>query len=128
VGQVLNCVWVLLSLGAFVRWLWLSSRERPARRLPLCGLICALTLLYPVISDNDDLIQQEPLSVPASPVLKSLFQAKAVCENGTTPVESAHAALFVGWVTQGLVSNEPRAFVSTTLSGATGDRSPPQVS
>jgi hypothetical protein len=121
-------VWVLLSLGAFVRWLCLSSRERPARRLALCGLICALTLLYPVISDNDDLIQQEPLNAPASPVLKSLFQAKAVRENGTAPVEPAHAVLFAGWVPQGLVGNEPRLFVSPTFCGATGDRSPPRIS
>jgi hypothetical protein len=127
VGQVLNCVWVLLSLGALVRWFCLSSRGR-SRRLELCGLICALTLLFPVISDNDDLIQHGLLGAPVSPVLKSFFQAKVLCENGTTPVESAHACLFAGWVTQGLVSNEPRVFVSTALSGATGDRSPPDVS
>jgi hypothetical protein len=126
VGQVLNCVWVLLSLGALVRWC-LSFRGR-SRRLELCGLICALTLLFPVISDNDDLIEHGLLSTPVSPVLKSFFQAKALCENGTTPVESAHAALFAGWVTQGLVSNDPKVFVSTALPGATGDRSPPHIS
>ncbi len=126
-SQVLNCIWVLLSLWAFVHCLGRSSRRSSARRAQLFGLLCVLALLFPVISDNDDLLQQQLLSSPVSPVLKTLLKVKAVCENGTAPVNSAHPARFPSWAAQGLI-NEPAVFVSTTFVGATGDRSPPRFS
>ncbi len=127
-SQGLNCIWALLSLWAFVHFLGGSSRQSSARRAQLFGLLCVLALLFPVISDNDDLLQQQLLSSPVSPVLKTLLKVKAVGENGTTPAGSAHPALFLSRAAQGLIGNEPAVFVSTTFVGATGDRSPPPLS
>ncbi len=55
---LLNLVWVLLALPAW--WLWRrGAGGRAARRLSalhgLLALVCALVLLFPVISASDDL-------------------------------------------------------------------------
>jgi hypothetical protein len=128
VNQVLNCIWVLLSLWAFVQWLALSSRGRSARRLGLCGLICALTLLFPVISDNDDLLQQEVLSTPVSPIVKSLSKVKAACESCTVTGGPSCCMPFPSPAVQKFIATEPAIFISALSLGATGDRSPPRLS
>ncbi len=127
-SQALNCIWSVLSLWAFVHWLCTSPHRRSVRREQLFGLVCVLVLLFPVVSDNDDLLQQELLGAPASPVLKSLFTAKAACENGMIPVGSASHTLFLSRAAQEIIHKEPAFFFSAQSIGATGDRSPPRIS
>lgn len=56
---LLNAAWMLLSLAT--GWLWLR-RWRDVSRYPLlvqlCSLTCALIILFPVVSANDDLYMQ----------------------------------------------------------------------
>ncbi len=127
-SQVLNWIWVLVAMWTFVHWLRRSSHDRSARRAQLFGLICVLTLLFPVISDNDDLVQQEALSAPVSPALKSLLKVKIACENGTIPVGSACRFLSLSRTAQALVARQPAIFIPISSLGATGDRSPPHIS
>jgi len=128
VGQVLNWIWVLLAVWAFVHWLRCSSHDSSARRTQLFGLICVLTLLFPVISDKDDLLQQEALGTPASPVLKSFLKFKAACEDESTPAGSACRLLFPSWTAQELVAKDFDRFIFVPSLDATGDRSPPCIS
>ena len=127
-SHLLNWIWVLLSVAAFVHWLRPSSRQRSPHRVGLFGLICVLALLFPVISDNDDLLQQEALSTPVSPVLKSLLQVKIACEHGTTPEIPAGDLVFPARAAQKLAAGQPAIVVSVVSLGATGDRSPPRIS
>jgi len=87
-----------------------------------------LTLLFPVISDNDDLLQQEALSTPVSPILKSLLQVKIAGEHGTTPERSACRLLSASVAVQQLAAIHPAIFVSLAFLGSTGDRAPPRIS
>jgi len=128
VSQVLNCGWVFLALWMLVHWVCSSRRQGPSRRLQLFGLICVLALLFPVISDNDDFLQQQVLSTPDSPVLKSLLNVSVVHENGTTPVRSACHAFFSSRAVEELVGCPSAVFLPAWSSGAIGDRSPPRVS
>ena len=126
-GQGLNCIWVLLSAVALVHSLRRSPRCGATRRVELFGLICVLVLLFPVISANDDLLQQQALNNPVSPILKSLWNGKAVCENGTAP-GSACRLLLPGLAAQGMVASEATLLISLLSLGATKDRSPPRTS
>lgn len=127
-NQVLNCIWVLLSLWAFVRWRCVSCRGRSARRLGLCGLICTLTLLFPVISENDDLLQQEVLSAPVSPIVKSLSKVKTACDSCTMTGGASSCMPLPSPAVQKFIASEPAIFISALSLGATGDRSPPRLS
>jgi hypothetical protein len=53
----LNLLWVLLALGAFVHWVAPGGRRRPVHPPGLVSLVFVLSLLFPVISANDDLVQ-----------------------------------------------------------------------
>jgi len=128
VSHVLNCIWVALALWAFARWACRFSRGGSARRAELSGLVCALALLFPVISVNDDLLQQQLWNTPVSKAFKSLTRLQPACENGATPVGSARPALFPSRTAQKLLDNDLAGLQSATFSGATGDRSPPRSS
>jgi hypothetical protein len=128
VSQALNCIWVVLALWAFAHWLCRSSRLRSARRVELFGLVCVLALLFPVISENDDLLQQQLWSTPVSTIFKNVTKLQSLCENGTTPEGSAQPALLPGRAAQDLSGNKPAVLLSATFPGATGDRSPPHIS
>ena len=127
-SQALNCIWVALSLLAFTQWLCRSSRDGPTRRGGVFVLVCVLAILFPVISENDDLLQQQLWNTPVSTVFQNLTKLSLVCENGTTPEGSAQPALFPSRAPQELPGNEPAVLLSATSPGATGDRSPPRIS
>lgn len=127
-SQVLNCTWVLLSIWVFVSWLCRSSRRGISRRLQLFGLTCGLALLFPVISDNDDLLQQQLLNAPVSPVLKSFVNVKVACDTGVSAVGPPVCALFPARAVHELISSGPNVLHSGLSVGATGDRSPPRLS
>jgi hypothetical protein len=127
-SQALNCIWVVLSLWAFARWVYCSSRCRSARRGELFALVCVLVLLFPIISENDDLLQQQLWNTPVSTAFKNLIKLQTGCGNGTTPESSVQPAMFPGLAAQEVPGEEPSIFLSTVCCGATGDRSPPRIS
>ena len=127
-GQALNCIWALLSLWMFVHWLWRSSAGKSAGRLGLCGLVCTLALLFPVISANDDLLQREFWNAPVSPVLKSLLKAKTSCESGTAAVRAESCELRPSRAVCRFIAVAAATLIAGLSLGATGDRSPPRVS
>jgi len=54
--DLLNALWLLLSLATV--WLWLRHWSRVSKYsfpVQLCSLTCALIILFPVVSANDDL-------------------------------------------------------------------------
>ena len=53
----LNLLWVLLAFGALVHWKTSGHRAPHVRRPGLLSLVFVLSLLFPVISANDDLAQ-----------------------------------------------------------------------
>lgn len=127
-GEVLNYIWALLSLWMLIRWLWRSSAGKSAGRLGLCGLVCTLTLLFPVISDNDDLLQREFCNAPVSAVLKSQLKAKTACDSGTTAVQASSGDLRLSRCVLGRISADTALFPPVWLHGSTGVRSPPRFS
>jgi len=52
----LNLLWLLLAVGAFAHWLGLGSSRRCTHPLGLVTLVFVLSLLFPVISANDDFL------------------------------------------------------------------------
>ena len=127
-SHVLNCIWVALALWAFARWACRFSRGGSARRTELSGLVCALALLFPVISDNDDLVQQQLWNTPVSKAFKNLTRLQPACDNGAMPEGSARLTLFRRRAALELPGDKLAGLQSTTFSGATGDRSPPRSS
>jgi hypothetical protein len=55
----LNLLWVLLVCGAFAYWVAAGNRRRSVHPLRLVSLVFVLSLLFPVISANDDLAQMD---------------------------------------------------------------------
>lgn len=58
--SLLNALWTLLSLAA--AWAWLRRGRGLSRysvAIQLCSLACALIILFPVVSANDDLAMQQ---------------------------------------------------------------------
>ena len=53
----LNVLWVVLTVGAFVHWATPSGGRRRTQLSGLVSLVFVLSLLFPVISANDDLAQ-----------------------------------------------------------------------
>ena len=53
----LNLLWVSLACGAFVHWRAGGNRRRSAHSSGPVALVFILSLLFPVISANDDLAQ-----------------------------------------------------------------------
>jgi hypothetical protein len=127
-GQVLNFFWVLLSVSALVGWVCRYWRRSSAYRGGLAGLICALVLLFPVISPNDDLLLQQFLVTPVSPVLKAFLDGRVFSDNRTPPSPSAPVVLPLRRATEEVIGDESPLPPCAVPVGATGDRSPPRIS
>ncbi len=125
---MLNFFWVLLSVSALVGWVCRYWRRSSAYRRGLAGLICVLVLLFPVISSNDDLLLQQFLVTPVSPVLKAFLDGRVFSDNGTPPSPSAPVALPLRGATEEVIGDEPPLPPCGAPVGATGDRSPPRIS
>ncbi len=66
----LNVLWALLAVGALGHWMYRRGSTCRLHPPELVGLIFVLSLLFPVISANDDLLQQEAIhETPASQCL-----------------------------------------------------------
>ena len=74
---LLNTIWFLLAMGAFLFWRpsRLSGYSAGHRESPLCGIMalaCVLVLLFPVISLTDDLhVEQVALEESSRSTLKA---------------------------------------------------------
>jgi hypothetical protein len=55
---VLNALWILLAFGALAHWL-MPDKNNTRQLRGFISLVFALSLLFPVISANDDFLQQE---------------------------------------------------------------------
>ena len=87
--SLLNALWTLLSLAA--AWAWLRRGRRFSRHsvaIQLCSLACALIILFPVVSANDDLAMQQ-MATETSERQKPSNRG-SVCEGSTAVL----AALF----------------------------------
>lgn len=87
---LLNAVWVLLSLAAV--WVWLQLRRGGSRysfSVQFFALSCALVILFPVVSANDDLCveqaaietteRQKSFSIEAGKSIRHSFHVPFVC-------------------------------------------------
>lgn len=98
-GRVLIYGGALLSLWMFIHWLWRSSAGKSAGRSGLCGVLCTMSLLFPVISADDDLLQRELWNAPAPPILNSTSILRVVmggCCFSSLPASCA--ALILGFL------------------------------
>ena len=97
---ILNLLWLLVTLAALWLWRfrWLVSRRNPRARvfLETVAMVCALALLFPVISLTDDL-HPEIVAVDASSGKRNccLMVASATRTPHVTPISRAHSALAV---------------------------------
>jgi hypothetical protein len=123
VGEVLDCFWALLTVGALMHALLRSSRRAFRAQLP--SLLCILALLFPTISLNDDFLQQQLLLAPDSPVLTTLLKMTAASENITPTGRAGYYNLFLLPCGGGILHDQ--GYVSLTSTSAIGDRSPPPV-
>lgn len=124
-SEVLNCIWALLAVGALIQWLCRSSHVAFRPQLP--GLICVVALLFPVISLNDDLLQQQLLVAPECPVLKALLKADAASHQVMPMIGAGLQSPSPTRAVQDVLCNDGRVFVFSACSTATGDRSPPPL-
>jgi hypothetical protein len=97
---ILNLLWLIVTLVAIGLWRfrWLLSRQNPRDRvfLETVAMVCALALLFPVISLTDDL-HPEIVAVDASSGKRNscLMVAGATRTPRMTPISPAHSALAV---------------------------------
>ena len=126
----LNLLWVLLAFGAFLHWVAPGTTRHCAHVCGLVTLVFALSLLFPVISANDDLAQLDLLNDAKTsqsivnglqsgkhlPVLGGLLRAAAV-------VALQSASFPPG--DSGFVSEPDRAASVATPGDTTGNHSPP---
>jgi hypothetical protein len=74
---LLNTIWLLVAVGAFLFWRAETFAGAPTNRghncpLVLLSLACALVLLFPVISLTDDLhAEQAPMEDSSRSVMKA---------------------------------------------------------
>src|SRR5208337_1532605 len=79
---VLNAVWLLAAIGAFLFWRPERYRGAPAdrtqgRSLGILALACALVLLFPVISVTDDLHAEQAAMEDSS---RSVMKARNIVQ------------------------------------------------
>ncbi len=126
---LLNSCWLLLAICAAVHWLCSNAQCHAAGKLRRAlALSCVLALLFPVISADDDRLQQQ-LASDANGFFK-------VLQGSSNPHKfkvRLAPALAVASVTPMLIItvHDTADFVApvyrTLKSQTTGDRSPPQI-
>jgi hypothetical protein len=124
---LLNSCWLVLAFCAVVHHLR-STHPLPSLRLQRAlALICALALLFPVISADDDLLQQQMASEDNT--CFRMIKASADPHKCKVRLGSALVAVIVMPVLMHTV-DDTADFVPpvyrTLKSQTTGDRSPPQ--
>jgi hypothetical protein len=124
----LNLLWVLLTIGAFVHWAAPGSRRR-TQLSGLVGLVFVLSLLFPVISANDDLAQLDLMNdaKTSQSITTSLKGDKHLHSAGLcdSPAALVNAIACFLPVTSEFVSEPARLASVATPGDATGNHSPP---
>ena len=129
----LNLLWVLLALGAFVRWVAPGDRRRPVHPPGLVSLVFVLFLLFPVISANDDLVQLDLINDAQTSqcIITSLKSDKQLSVSagllGSTAVPAVKVHSFLPFLplTSGFVFEPVHAACVATPGETTGNHSPP---
>ena len=134
---LLNGIWLLVAIGAFLIWRPERRRGTPTGRghgksFGIVALTCALVLLFPVISLTDDLhAEQAAMEDSSRSVMKARNLVQGCLRVGSSslmaalpyaPYSAAALPLFPGLV----VPVEIRLFCLTLISVHDG-RSPPSM-
>jgi hypothetical protein len=132
---LLNSLWLLVAMGAFLFWQAEGEegtvrRREHNRRFRLLALACALILLFPVISLTDDLhAEQAAMEDSSRAVMKARNLAQACLRAsrspfvaGVTPASFSAAALHLFLDTVVLVESPLRCLAPVS---AHDGRSPP---
>ena len=126
---LLNSGWVVLALCAVAHYLRSNRHSNPAVRLQRALVLgCALALLFPVISADDDLLQQQVASeVNAfSRVTKASADSHKIKSRLATMAAAVIAMPVVASTVDATTDFVPPVY-RTLRSHTTGDRSPPQI-
>ena len=126
----LNFLWVLLAFGAFVHWVAPGERRRRVHPSGLVGLVFVLSLLFPVISANDDLAQLDLINdAKTSLSIVSKLKSEKQLPGSDRPPDSLAAVTFQLAsslpLTSEFVSEPIHAAYVEILGDVTGNRSPP---
>ena len=126
----LNLLWVLLALGAFVHWVAPGGKRRRLHPPGLVSLVFVLSLLFPVISANDDLLQLDLINDAQTSqcITTSLKSAKQLPGSAGLPCSPAAAAVNVHSflpLTSEFVFQPVHAACVAIPGEATGNHSPP---
>src|SRR5579864_2631847 len=129
---LLNICWLLLALAAVLGWRQHSQCAR--RRSPivcLLALSCALILLFPIISESDDLhaMRQEMEESSAKVKAGESDRASHASPKLHAPALPASAhAIRPGEVLLGLVESRSLSKPFITVRAQTRNRAPPSLS
>jgi hypothetical protein len=125
----LNLLWILLAIGALVYWLR-PKRSRWRAHLPgLITLVFILSLLFPVISANDDLAQLELIndaktSQSFTSSLKNDNQLPRSAGLASPATQAVQLASFLPVASEFVPEPAPAVSVATP-GDTTGNHSPP---
>ncbi len=137
---LLNLIWLLIAVASFARWRRRLMAVRANRRshlravAPLLAFVCALAIVFPVISVTDDLHAQLAVTDDSSARRRSSLSLSGGHESlskgklssppallSTSALEPAFRSLVAGWI---VMDSCPRAIASVrNLSG----RAPPTL-
>jgi hypothetical protein len=127
---LLNGVWVLVSFAAAWVWLHWRSRSRYPFSAQVFSLGCALIILFPVVSANDDLyVQQAAIETSDRQKIANVDSGKSVRQSFHAPVvfSSPEPVLIVR--PQAVVVRAAKSKVAfrsiSTFSPSFLDRAPP---
>jgi len=124
----LNLLWLLLAMGAFAHWLAPGGSRRSTHLAELVTLVFVLSLLFPVISANDDLAldlindaktSQSMVSTQGEKQLRGSAGLLGSPAALAAQLDSALPAAFE------FISTHVRAASVATPGDATGNHSPP---
>lgn len=99
----LNLLWLLLAFGAFIRLIKVGERKAQHFPTAFISLLFALALLFPAISANDDLLQQE--------LINDCATSQAIVSNLKTKWQLLPAASLPGFSTAQAVAHFPPVVV-----------------
>ncbi len=124
----LNLIWVLLAFGSFAEWV--ADRRHRARPSGLVSLVFVLSLLFPVISANDDLAQLDLINdaKTSQSIVSGLNNDKQLRGSagllGSPAVLAVKVPSFLPFTSEFVF--EPAPAASVAIAGdATGNHSPP---
>lgn len=132
---LLNTIWLLVSIAAFVCWRpdrFNSTQRGQTRLLAVVTLACALLLLFPVISLTDDLhAEQYPMEDSSRSVIKARHLAHGCLRASRSPLVmasnfTAHSAASLNLIIGAVVPPEIHPF-HLALAASHQGRSPPSA-